>query len=161
MMVYRSPLHSLTLQVQPSGGPKRSQPNQTVPEYTPRILTASLYASLLLSFLYWNSAVAIEPESRHREPLVRVASCLKTHPRPPPPPKRLHLPRRSRMHKLSPHLRPPPSSASSEALFLSRTPPRRGTTRPPRSRTRVRRSFGLPMRMPLPNRYVPGLCEQI
>ena len=113
----------------------------------------------LLSSLCWNSVVAIAPDSRHREPLVRVASCLRTHPRPPPPPKRLHPPRRNRPHKPSPHLQPPPSSASSGALFPSKTPPRRGTTRRPRSRTRARRSFGLPMRMPLPSRYVPEALQ--
>jgi hypothetical protein len=48
MMVYRSPLHSLTLQVQPSGGPKRSQPNQTVPAQPPCILTPSPCALLFL-----------------------------------------------------------------------------------------------------------------
>jgi hypothetical protein len=50
MMDYRSPLDSLTLQVQPSGGPKRSQPNQTVPAHTSRILTASPCASLCFRF---------------------------------------------------------------------------------------------------------------
>jgi hypothetical protein len=109
--------------------------------------------------LCWNSVVAIAPESRHREPLVRVALCLRTHLRPPPRPKRLHPPRRNRPHKPSPHLRPPPSSASSGALFPLRTPQRRGATRRPRSRTKARRSFGLPMRMPLPNRYVPEALQ--
>ena len=146
---------SLTLQVHPSGGPKRSQPKpisacKRLPYPYPLAVRISFFL-----FLCWDRAASTAPDRRHREPLARVASCLRTHSRPPRPPKSPRPLHHSRPRRTSPHLQPSTSSASSGVVFPSRTPQRRGTSRRPRSRTRARRSFGSPMRMILLNRCVP------
>ena len=145
---------TLTLQVHPSGGPKRSQLKPTSARkyplypYPPRCSPLTPFKSC------WERAVCTAPERRHREPLARVASCLRTHPRPPRPRKLLRPRHHNRLRRISPSPRLRTSSASSGVRFPSRTLLRRGTTRRPRSRTRGRRSSGSPTRMTLLSRSV-------